>query len=126
MPDIRMVVRCYPTEDRAKVAGAITSLFPDAVVEGDDPVTAEAHDIETFAEQLARQRIRSAARKVLLKGMSGKETRFRLNKQVATMGKVSFSNEDRALGDIEVFISAEDVVSLVDRIAPRRPEGGSQ
>ena len=124
MPDIRLVVRCFPTEERARVARAITQLFPDAVIEGDDPLTAEAKSIEIFAEQLARQRIRAAARKVLLRGMSGNETCFRLNKQVASVGKVSFSEEDHALGDIEVTVSDEDIASVIDELAPRpRPEG---
>jgi predicted RNA binding protein with dsRBD fold (UPF0201 family) len=126
MPEIRVAARCYPTEDRAKVVGAIASLFPDAVVEGDDPVTARADDIETFAKQLARQQIRAAARKVLRKGMGDGETRFRLNKQVATQGKVSFSDEDRALGDIEIVIIAEDIAGVIDRIAPRPPEEVTQ
>ncbi len=118
MPDIRMTVRCFPTEERAAVAEAITSLFPDAMVEGDDPMTARACTVEVFAEQLARQRIRSAARRVLRRGMSGDETRFRLNKQVATLGKVSFAEGAHPLGDIEVVIRAEDIVSLIDVIAP--------
>ena len=126
MPDIRLVVRCFPTEDRARVERAITQLFPDAVVEGDDPLVADAKSIDTFAEQLAKQRIRAAARKVLLRGVSDNKTSFRLNKQVAFIGKVSFSEEDHALGDIEVTVSAEDIASVIDELAPRlQPEGGS-
>ncbi len=127
MPDIRMVVRCFTTEERATVAEAITRLFPDAVVEGDDPMIARADSVEVFAEQLTRQRIRSAARKMLRRGMSGEETRFKLNKQVATLGKVSFADGEHPLGDIEVVIRAEDIVSLIDVVAPNLPseEGGS-
>ena len=126
MPDIRLVVRCFPTEDRARVERAITRLFPDAVVGGDDPIVAEAKSIEAFAEQLAKQRIRAAARKVLLRGMSDDKTFFRLNKQVAFVGKVSFSEEDHALGDMEVTVSDEDIASVIDELAPRLPpEGGS-
>ena len=126
MPDIRLVVRCFPTEDRARVERAITRLFPDAVVGGDDPIVADAKSIEAFAEQLAKQRIRAAARKVLLRGMSDDKTFFRLNKQVAFVGKVSFSEEDHALGDMEVTVSDEDIASVIDELAPRLPpEGGS-
>ncbi len=127
MPDIRMVVRCFPTEERSFVAEAITKLFPDAVVEGDDPLIARAGSIEVFSEQLARQRIRSAARKMLRRGMGGEETHFKLNKQVATLGKVSFAIEEHPLGDVEVVIRAEDIVGLIDAIAPRLSsgEGGS-
>jgi len=118
MPDIRMVVRCFPTEERATVAEAITKLFPDAVVEDDDPMTARAGSVDVFAELLARQRIRSAARKMLRRGMSGEETHFKLNKQVATLGKVSFAVGEQPLGDIEVVIRAEDIARLIDVIAP--------
>ena len=125
MPDIRLAVRCFPTEDRMRVTSAITQLFPDAVIEGDDRLTASAKSIEAFSEQLARQRIRAAARRVLLRGMSEGRTVFRLNKQVAFVGKISFSEEDHALGDIEVTISDEDIVSVIDELAPRlQPEGG--
>jgi predicted RNA binding protein with dsRBD fold (UPF0201 family) len=126
MPDIRLVVRCFPTEDRERVLEAVTRLFPDAVAEGDDPIVARANGLETFAEQLAKQRIRAAARKVLLRGVCEGETRFRLNKQVAFVGKVSFSEEEHALGDIDVVMSAEDIIAVIDSIAPRPPEEGGK
>jgi predicted RNA binding protein with dsRBD fold (UPF0201 family) len=119
MPGIRMTARCFPTEDRDRVVAAMKALFPDAVAEGDDPIVAKAGSVEAFAEQLAKQRIRSAARRILRRGVSGEETRFRLNKQVASLGKISFSEEEHALGDIEVVISARDVLALIDTIAPR-------
>jgi predicted RNA binding protein with dsRBD fold (UPF0201 family) len=127
MPDIRMTVRCFPTEERTTVVEAITKLFPDAVVEGDDPMTARASSVDVFAEKLARQRIRSAARKTLRRGMSGEETHFKLSKQVATLGKVSFAVGEQPLGDIEVVIKADDMARLIDVIAPKpsSEEGGS-
>ncbi len=121
MPEILMVSRCHPTEDRDRVLAAMTRLFPDAVADGDDPIVARAGSLETFAEQLAKQRIRAAARKVLLRGMGERDTRFRLNKQVASIGKVSFSEEEHALGDIEVTISSDRIMDIVDAIAPRPP-----
>jgi predicted RNA binding protein with dsRBD fold (UPF0201 family) len=119
MPDIRVVVRCFPTEDRERVVQALTRLFPDAVVEGDDPIMARATSLDAFAEQLTRQRIRAAARKMLLRGVSGGQTCFKLNKQVAYVGKISFSEEAHALGDIDVVVSDDDLSSLIDTIAPR-------
>lgn len=124
MPEAQLVVRCFPTEDRDKVVRALTQLFPDAVAKGEDPIVARAEDVETFAEQLARQRIRAAARKIMRRGVHGEKTSFRLNKQVAYAGKVSFSEEDHALGDIDVTLSDDDIASLIDTIAPRlQPEG---
>lgn len=114
--EITLSARCYPTEDRDKVAGAMRSLFPDAVVQGDDPLVAVSKSIGEFSEQLTKQRIRAAARKVLIRGIAGDEIGFRLNKQVATMGKISFSEEDHALGDIEVTISSSDPRGFIDRL----------
>lgn len=120
-----MSARCFPTEDRDRVVGALTAFMPDAVVDGQDPIVAESHNMDAFAEQLAKQRIRAAARKVLLRNMDGDEVRFRLNKQVATAGKISLSEEDHPLGDIEVAIQSSDIRAMIDRIAPsmRQQEG---
>ena len=53
------------------------------------------------------------------KGLAGITMSFRLNKQVATVGKISFSEEDHPLGDLEVEVTANDIVAVIDRIAPR-------
>lgn len=119
MTQIKVTTRCFPTEDRTKVVGAILSLFPDFVPQGDDPVTGTARSTEQFAELLKKQRIRSAARAVMRKSISGNTIRFTLNKQVATAGKVSFSEETHALGDVEVVITSDDIERTIDEIAPR-------
>ncbi len=118
MVDVTIRTRCYPTENRDRVASAITNLFPDALVEGDDPVTARSRSIEAFGELLKRQRIRAAARAVLKRGTRGDTTSFSLDKQVASVGKVSFSEEPHALGDLEVTISDADIGAVIDSIAP--------
>ena len=118
MSEIQLSARVFPTEDRAKVAAAILSLFPDAVIEGGETLFASSSSLETFSEQLAKQRIRAAARKLLMRGIEGSETRFRLNKQVATMGKVSFSEEDHPLGDISVTVRSPDIQAVIDELAP--------
>ncbi len=124
MVEVRLSARCHKTEDRSKVVAAMNLLFPDAVFEGEDPVVAHSRSLERFSEQLRRQRIRDAARAVLRKGLSGSSTHFTLNKQVATVGKISFSQESHPLGDIEVVFEDPDVEGLIDRIAPntRRKE----
>lgn len=123
MAEVRVSARCFPTEDRSKVLDAITGLFPDFVPDAsDDPITGTARSISAFAESLKRQRIRAAARKVMRRGMSGDAVSFTLNKQVATTGKASFSEEEHPLGDISVTISAADIEAVIDEIAPR-PDG---
>ncbi len=118
MLEIRVSARCYPTEDKEKVVRAIKSIFPDASVQGGELLIAEASSIDMFAELLKRQRIRDAARRVMRRNISGSTTTFRLNKQVAAIGKVSFAEEEHPLGDIEVTISSDALESLIDSIAP--------
>ena len=65
MLEIRLVARCYPTEDPAKVARAISNLFPDALIEGNDPLVGVSASVDTLVEQLRRQKIRDAARAVI-------------------------------------------------------------
>ena len=118
MLEINLSARCFPTEDRQAIAGAITNLFPDAVIRGDEIIEAVSASLETFAEQLKKQRIRDAARAVMRRGLRGGSTSFKLNKQVATVGKISFSEESHPLEDIEVTISSDDIESLISSIAP--------
>jgi len=125
MLDIRLRAQCYATEDRAAVIRAIRNLFPDAEVRGDTDIIATSNSVDAFGELLKRYKIRDAARKVMRRGLRGDTTRFRLNKQVAAVGKVSFSEEDHALGDIDVSIRADDIESIIDTIAPTtRAEAG--
>lgn len=125
MVEILLRARCYPTEDRQRIVRAMTSLFPDVGVTGTEELEGVSRSTEAFAEQLVRQRIRDAARAVLRRGVSGNTTIFHLNKQVATVGKISFAEEEHPLGDIRVEISADDISALIDSIAPstRRVDG---
>ncbi len=118
MLEVSLRARCFPTEDRERVLRAILLLFPDATLAGDDTIEGRAKSLDIFAEILRRQRIRDSARSILRKGTSGNSTTFRLNKQVAAIGKVSFSEESHALGDIEVKIVSDDIIRVIDKIAP--------
>ncbi len=46
-----------------------------------------------------------------------------LNKQVATVGKVSFADRNPVLGAIEVFVEDDDLLGLIDRVAPITVDG---
>ena len=118
MVELTIRTRCHLTEDREKVARAITNVFPDAEIQGDDPMIAHSHSLETFRDLLKRQRIRDAARAVLRRVLKGGSTSFVLNKQVASVGKISFSEESHALGGIEVIVSTEDIQALMDSLVP--------
>jgi predicted RNA binding protein with dsRBD fold (UPF0201 family) len=108
---IRALVK--PTEDPDKIAKAILNIFPDADLEMEgNEVRGTASTMERFGELLRSQKIRDAARSVLLRSRSGNELRFLLNKQVAFMGKVSFDSEG-PLGNIEVVLADEDAEGVI-------------
>jgi len=68
-----------------------------------------------------RERIRNAARGVLFKGLSEKSIVFYLNKQVAYVGHISFSQPtaESPLGPIKVQIHCDNPRELIDWLAPR-------
>lgn len=118
MVEVRLSARCFPTEDRGKIVEAIFKLFPDAEVEGHDPIVAKSASVDAFGDALRRHRIRDAARAVMRRGKKGNSTSFMLNKQVAAIGKISFSEENHPLGDIEITIVSDNIDELIDSIAP--------
>ncbi len=98
------------------------NIFPDLQIEQkDEELVGTGQSIDLLEELLRNQRIRSAARTVFLKAVEGNKLTFRLNKQVAYVGKVSFA-ERSPLGDIEVMIEDDNLLDLIDSIAPRPPE----
>ena len=100
MPTVSIVCPVYPSEDPDKVRSAIEKLFPDAVIEED------------------------ATRSVLYRGKKGSDrTVFHLNKQVAFMGKVSFSEPKAILGTIKVTVEEPDILALIDKVAPETVDG---
>jgi predicted RNA binding protein with dsRBD fold (UPF0201 family) len=119
MVEVRLSARCHKTEDRNTIVAAMTLLFPNARVEGDDPVVGSSQSVVRFGELLRQYRIRDAARSVMRRGITGNSTHFVLNKQVAAVGRVSFSQESHPLGDIEVVIEDPDIEKVIDSIAPR-------
>lgn len=117
MVRVRIVAPVRPTERFDRVRSAVLQIFPNAaVVEEEDRVVATSDDLERFRERIRSQKIRDAARSILLKGIDGTRTRFRLNKQAAFVGRVNFGTGS-PLGDIEVEIEDDDVRGVIDRVA---------
>lgn len=113
-----------PSEDPEKVLAAITAVFPDAELElGDHGYEGTAPSLDNFGRLIRRQRILDAARGILLKNMRGNRTHMSLNKQVATVGKVSFADRNPVLGAIDVDIEDDDLEALIDRVAPMTVDG---
>ncbi len=118
MPEITIRTRLNPTEDREKVVKAVTNIFPDSTIEvGGDDLEARSSSGDKLREIIIDEHIRDTARSVMLHGIKGNTTSFKLNKQVAFMGKVSFIDHPVALGSIDVVIEDADIERTIDHLA---------
>jgi predicted RNA binding protein with dsRBD fold (UPF0201 family) len=118
-----------PTENEDKVKRAVENMFGDLELEVKDQkqrrlLVGRGKGLDALTKLynlLRRERIRDAARGVLYEGLSGKSIVFYLNKQVAHVGHVSFSNPagESPLGPISVEIHCDNPRELIDWLAPR-------
>lgn len=113
-----------PTEDAAKVAAAITSLFPGAAVETTaTEARAEGLALDRLRELVRSQRIPDTARGVMLAGLSedGLRARFKLGKQAAAAGRAHFGPIREPLGELEVELEGSEPTEVereIYRVAP--------
>lgn len=117
---MRIVARaaCYPTEDREKVKQALLNLFPGGEVEEhQDEMVVRTGSGERLRQTIIDHHIRDTARSMMLCGRSGSVSSFRLNKQVAFVGKISFVEGNPPLGAIEVEIEDDDIDAAIDYLA---------
>lgn len=117
---MRIVARaaCHPTEDREKVKQALLNLFPEGEIEeGEDGTVVRTGSGEKLRQIIIDHHIRDTARSMMLCGRSGNVSRFRLNKQVAFVGKVSFVEGNPPLGAIEVEVEDDDIDTAIDHLA---------
>lgn len=123
--EVRAEVR--KTESVEKVRKAILNIFPEVrLEEAVGEVRGESADVRAlsrFRELLRKQAILDAARSVMKAGLSENMISFRLNKQVAYVGKVNFTNGEAPMGPIVVSILAEDPERMIDYLAPRTKNG---
>lgn len=118
-----------PTEDEDKVRAAVNNVLGNASItikpsHKGSILTAEAKGQDSLIKlrNLLRQdRIRDAARRLLFKSIRGNTINFYLNKQVASAGHVSFSEEtaESPLGPIHVTIETDNPRQLVEWLAER-------
>jgi hypothetical protein len=117
-------VEINPTESADKVKLAIENIFGNVKVKvrpmhNVDLLIAEARGLESLTKLynlLRRERIRDSARRVFFEGLDEKTLTFCLNKQVAFVGHISFSEEvaESPLGPIKVRIECDNPRELVD------------
>jgi len=117
------------TESEEKVKRAVENVFGSIPVQikplhKGSLLVARAKGLETLTKLynlLRRERIRDAARGALFEGLRGNSISFCLNKQVAYVGHISFSEPvaESALGPIKVRIECENPREIIDWLAPR-------
>ncbi|MEM2917592.1 MAG: RNA-binding domain-containing protein [Candidatus Bathyarchaeia archaeon] len=121
-------VEVHSTEDPEKVKKAVENILGKAEFE-EKPLKrgfvlmAKAKGIEGLSKLynlLRRERIRDAARTVFFEGTSGNTITFYLNKQVAYVGHISFSQPvaESPLGPIKIQITCDNPRELIDWLAP--------
>jgi predicted RNA binding protein with dsRBD fold (UPF0201 family) len=124
---LRVEAEVRPTEAREKVEAAVKKIFPTLELKqvGDYIVgeSADASSLSKLHQLFRQQAILDSARSVMLKRKQGETTQFMLNKQVAFVGRVSFTDGESPLGPIVVTLEASDTNRLIDYLAPRTREG---
>jgi len=124
---IRVEAEVKPSEDSSKVERAVKNLFPSLTLErGEERVWGASEDpavLSHLKELLRLQAIRDSSRSALLRGKREGGLEFGLNKQVAFVGKVSFTEGETPLGPIRVVIETEEPGLVVDYLAPRTKMG---
>jgi len=116
-----------PTEDREKLETAVKKIFPTLQLERvGEFILGESTNVSSFSRlhQLFRQQaILDSARSVMLRRKRGKTTQFMINKQVAFVGKINFTDGESPLGPIVVTLEAPDIDRLIDYLAPETRDG---
>jgi len=111
-----------PTEDIDKVIKAISNVFEyDEIMVEDQYICASGNfdTIKKFGGELKERKIRSAARKIMLKGITSNKIKFKLSKQAALVGTLNLVEDDLSpLGEINVEIQTNQVKKLIDYLAP--------
>lgn len=119
---IEVKAEIHPSEDPDKVTEAVKNIFPNLDFKiKDDEVRGRTGDIrvlENFKNKLGLQAIRDSARSLMKRRNENNKIHLLLNKQVATVGKISFSDGETPLGPIEVTLESENIGDLIDYLAP--------
>jgi len=125
--DVEITAPVNDTEVTARVADAVTNLFPEAdPTHREGELHAEVHTMEGFSEELHRGEILDTARSVFFDELAGNRFSFDLRKQAAFEGRVNFAVGDPAeLGDIHVAVTVRepDAEAYIDYIAPPTEDG---
>jgi predicted RNA binding protein with dsRBD fold (UPF0201 family) len=118
-----------PTENEESVKAAVNNFLDNATITikpsiKGSSLTAVAKGQDSLFKLrnlLHNDRIRDASRRLLFKSIRGNMISFYLNKQVAFVGHISFSEEssESPLGPIRVNIETDDPEQLIDLLAEK-------
>jgi len=122
---VRVFVSCpvYPSEDQEKVRDAILNIFPDASLERTESGFEGEAGTDRFCELIRKQKILDSTRSMMFKGIRGSRIILHMNKQVAAVGKISFTEPKTILGTVSVTMECDDPEMMIDKIAPRTVDG---
>ena len=118
-----------PTENEESVKAAVNNFLDNATITikpslKGNSLTAVAKGQDSLLKLrilLHNDRIRDASRRLLFKSIRGNMISFYLNKQVAFVGHISFSEEssESPLGPIRVNIETDNPEQLIDWLAEK-------
>jgi len=123
MVTVRLWCPVFPSEDSEKVRNAILRIFPAAELTETEKGFEGDADLKNFSSLIRKQKILDSTRNMMFKGTRDDKITIRLNKQVATVGKVSFAEPRSILGALEVTILCDDPEALIDEVAPATIDG---
>lgn len=123
------------TEDEARVQRALLNIFPDAKAEKysrpDGVIMLRIRGLglnflSTFRSIIKQERIRSAARRILMSKIQGEHITIDLHKQAAFAGRISFCGPEgeSPLGPISIEITTASPESVINYLAgvPRQDD----
>ena len=126
---LKIEVEIKPTEDPEKVKIAVKNLFELSSMELISHQKGSLIKVKTVGKEgltkfymlLRQERILTAARRVLIKGVSDRNIIFYLNKQAAYMMRISFCESigESPLGPIRVEIECDNPKALIDWLVLR-------
>ncbi len=128
---VKVFALVYPTEVLEIVKTAVMNLIPVKLLLQDFGVPGlygegNLDDLRKLHQLLREHRILDTARQVFMNGTEGNTIQFKINKQVAYMGKVNFPAGEESLGSIHVEISAENkeaLIKIINWLSPRTVDG---
>jgi len=107
----------YPTENKETLIFCISNIFPKCSWEiKEDEVVGETRYLTRFKMILEDMRIRDTARDYLQKRVIGNRCSFTLSKQASCNEKISFSEQEQPLGGIQVTITCDDIIMLIENL----------